>query len=105
MLFQVEPYFTSLALFDARAGRKLSENFNFDVNEEQIRGFLSSPLSDVEDGMNGDANISTNVQFPLPSELEQVSKDWIRFPKRVSLILCLTKEFCLPVYFLVSVTF
>ncbi|XP_043640417.1 dedicator of cytokinesis protein 9 isoform X1 [Drosophila teissieri] len=31
---QVEPYITSLALFDAKANRKLSENFYFNVNEQ-----------------------------------------------------------------------
>jgi len=30
---QVEPYITSLALYDAKANRKLSENFYFNVNE------------------------------------------------------------------------
>ncbi|XP_011300539.1 dedicator of cytokinesis protein 9 isoform X1 [Fopius arisanus] len=45
-LCQVEPYQTSLSLFDARQGRKLSENFYFDVNNDIVRHLMeeSSPI-------------------------------------------------------------
>lgn len=36
-LCQVEPYITSLALYDSKSGRKLTENFYFDLNEEYVR--------------------------------------------------------------------
>ncbi|XP_063975168.1 dedicator of cytokinesis protein 9 isoform X2 [Diachasmimorpha longicaudata] len=39
-LCQVEPYQTSLCLFDIRQGRKLSENFYFDVNNDIARNML-----------------------------------------------------------------
>lgn len=42
---QVEPYITSLALYDVRAGRKLTESFYFNINDEHVRDMLpSSPV-------------------------------------------------------------
>uniref|UniRef100_A0A182JHE5 Dedicator of cytokinesis protein 9 n=1 Tax=Anopheles atroparvus TaxID=41427 RepID=A0A182JHE5_ANOAO len=41
-LCQIEPYLTSVALYDARAGRKLTENFYFDLNKDHVRELLSS---------------------------------------------------------------
>ncbi|XP_070133933.1 dedicator of cytokinesis protein 9 isoform X4 [Drosophila bipectinata] len=42
---QVEPYITSLSLFDAKANRKLSENFYFNVNEQWAAQLLpNSPV-------------------------------------------------------------
>ncbi|XP_061518026.1 dedicator of cytokinesis protein 9 isoform X4 [Anopheles gambiae] len=40
-LCQIEPYLTSVALYDARAGRKLSENFYFDLNKEHVHELLT----------------------------------------------------------------
>ncbi len=37
---QVEPIFASMALFDAREKKKVSENFYFDLNPEPIRRML-----------------------------------------------------------------
>lgn len=39
-LCQLEPYLTSLALYDAKAGRKLTENFYFDLNDDHVREML-----------------------------------------------------------------
>lgn len=39
-LCQVEPYITSLALYDVRAGRKLTESFYFNINDEHVRDML-----------------------------------------------------------------
>ncbi|XP_061394284.1 dedicator of cytokinesis protein 9 isoform X1 [Musca vetustissima] len=46
-LCQVEPYITSLALYDVRAGRKLTESFYFNINDEHVRDMLpSKPVPD-----------------------------------------------------------
>ena len=37
---QIEPYITSLALYDVRAGRKLTESFYFNINDEHVRDLL-----------------------------------------------------------------
>lgn len=39
-LCQVEPYITSLALYDARNGRKLTESFYFNVNDDTVGDML-----------------------------------------------------------------
>lgn len=80
--FQVEPYFTSLALFDVRAGRKLSENFHFDINDDKIRSIFFNTHDSDESCSNGEASTVTE---PISPELEQVSPDWIQFPKQVHL--------------------
>lgn len=41
-LRQVEPYLTSLALYDAKAGRKLTENFYFDINDDCVRDLFAT---------------------------------------------------------------
>ncbi|KAK9870395.1 hypothetical protein WA026_007964 [Henosepilachna vigintioctopunctata] len=68
-LSQVEPYHTSLCLFDAKNGRKLTENFYFDVNSGSIRNMMNR--GKLED----DSNL-------LPNE---VSFEWIAFPQQALL--------------------
>lgn len=46
---EVEPIFASMAIYDAKERKKLSENFYFDMNSESIKRMLTShvPYSDV----------------------------------------------------------
>lgn len=46
---EVEPIFASMAIYDAKEKKKLSENFYFDMNSESIKRMLTShvPYSDV----------------------------------------------------------
>ena len=46
---EVEPFFASMALYDAKERKKLSENFYFDMNSEQMKRLLSPhiPYQDV----------------------------------------------------------
>jgi hypothetical protein len=74
-LFQVEPYFTTLALFDAKHGRKVTENFHFDVNHPQVQSMVPSISK------NGSEDKVDNV---LPSELQQIPEEWLVYPKQVS---------------------
>lgn len=66
-----------------RAGRKLSENFHFDINDENIRSILPNLVDNGEIDTNGDASTLNGSQTP---ELDQVSPDWIHFPKQVNFI-------------------
>ncbi|GLG92417.1 Dedicator of cytokinesis protein 9 [Gryllus bimaculatus] len=72
-LCQVEPYLTSLALFDARQGRKLTENFYFDVNHPQVRELLPSLLPHGESPVDCDS---------LAPELQHVPPEWLVYPKQ-----------------------
>lgn len=75
-LCQVEPYQTTLCLFDAKHGRKLTENFYFDVNHEIVQGMIKelSPTSIMTE---------SNENISLPEELKTVPLDWIKHPKQV----------------------
>lgn len=46
---EVEPIFASMALYDAKERKKISENFYFDMNSESIKKMLTShvPYSDI----------------------------------------------------------
>lgn len=46
---EVEPIFASMAIYDAKERKKLSENFYFDMNSESLKRMLTShvPYSDV----------------------------------------------------------
>ncbi|XP_046469333.1 dedicator of cytokinesis protein 9 isoform X6 [Neodiprion pinetum] len=74
-LCQVEPYQTTLCLFDVRNGRKLTENFHFDINNEVVRN-ISKELSPV--------GIMTEKEedVPLPEEIKSLPKEWLMYPKQ-----------------------
>lgn len=68
-LCQVEPYHTTLCLFDAKNGRKLTENFHFDVNSTSIRNTFS----------NGSSDSSCYSKLDLPQSL---SSEWLLYPRQ-----------------------
>lgn len=37
----MEPYFTTLALFDIRSGKKISEDFHFDINHDSMKNLFN----------------------------------------------------------------
>ncbi|KAH0567488.1 dedicator of cytokinesis protein 9 isoform X3 [Cotesia glomerata] len=76
-LCQVEPYYTTLSLFDARNGKKLSENFHFDINHEIVRDMVQelSPVSELTDNDKAD-------KAELPNELKNIPDKWIKYPKQ-----------------------
>ena len=53
-LQDIEPVFASMALYDAREKRKVSENFYFDMNSDTVKRMLGSHL--------GPADISTQAR-------------------------------------------
>lgn len=93
-LFQAEPYFTSVALYDAKAGRKLTENFYFDINEDIVRDMMRSndsmtngngsvKKSDSTNGVNGHS-VDYSTQ-PVPKEFDALPKNWMSRPKQAIL--------------------
>ncbi|XP_063703194.1 dedicator of cytokinesis protein 9 isoform X3 [Culicoides brevitarsis] len=64
---QLEPYFTSVALFDAKAGRKLTENFYFDINQSETRELLAV-------GKDG-------IDIPEMKTVT-VDKEWTMYPRQ-----------------------
>lgn len=88
---QAEPYFTSLALFDAKNGRKLTENFYFDLNSEHVRDMLMNNGSVTNgttetNGVNGVDKESEAIQYQvLPKEFDALPSDWLTRPKQAIL--------------------
>lgn len=74
-LCQVEPYHTTLSLFDARNGRKLTENFYFDVNNEIVR--------DIVRELSPTGIMTETEDITFPEELKSIPSDWIKYPKQV----------------------
>jgi dedicator of cytokinesis protein 9/10/11 len=64
--FQIEPYITSMALFDLKAGRKLSESFYFDLNENHAREMMHVDNQDFTSNEND----------------KEYSDEWISYPKQ-----------------------
>ncbi|GJQ82839.1 hypothetical protein Trydic_g13541 [Trypoxylus dichotomus] len=61
---QIEPYHTSLCLYDAKGGKRLTENFHFDVNDPTVHAMLSrngsgACTNGAEDGYKFPANVSS----------------------------------------------
>lgn len=73
-LSQVEPYHTTLCLFDAKSGRKLTENFHFDVNALGARALLPS----FQNGRICDENLY-HIKTDLP---ESIPLLWTMYPRQ-----------------------
>lgn len=88
-LCQIEPYFTSLALYDAKAGRKLTENFYFDLNTETARKLIQTDCCKAKKSENGTTNGIGNGNHKLiDSTLENfdnLPKNWIMYPRQAIL--------------------
>ena len=70
--FQIEPYFASLCLYDAKQGRKISEDFFFDVNEPYIRNLLPKNIS--KNRSRGTTLLPDLMHAPL---------EWLSYPRQV----------------------
>lgn len=70
-LCQIEPYYTTLFLYDAKLGKKLTENFHFDVNQANVRPFVNR----ADPGGSG-------VKTDLP---EKLSEEWLLYPRQTVL--------------------
>ncbi|XP_043189264.1 dedicator of cytokinesis protein 9-like isoform X2 [Amphibalanus amphitrite] len=68
---QIEPYFASLCLYDAKQGRKISEDFFFDVNEPYIRNLLPKSIS--KNKSRGACLLPDLTHAPL---------EWLSYPRQ-----------------------
>ena len=48
LALQVEPIFATMALYDAKEKKKISENFHFDLNSDQIKRMLDAYVTQVD---------------------------------------------------------
>lgn len=64
---QVEPYFTTLALYDVKINKKITEDFHFDVNQPHIKTIIQTLQS----------NEPADAVVDVPA-------DWLAFPRQVN---------------------
>lgn len=79
LLCQVEPYFTHLALYDARSGRKVTESFHFDLNHDAVKDLVK----DTE----CTKSLVENFSYDVKLDINQIPGDWFRSKKQVSSII------------------
>lgn len=82
-LCQIEPYMTSLALYDIKAGRKVSETFFFDLNESHAREMRHQNCTSAEK-INGTPNMK-NGKNGAPSDSSEFPLEWITYPRQAIL--------------------
>ncbi|XP_064456848.1 dedicator of cytokinesis protein 9-like isoform X3 [Ornithodoros turicata] len=71
-LCQVEPYITTMAVYDVRRMRKVSEDFYFDVNNAYLRNMLPKTLRRKSAG-------STTCNG---ASLKELGEEWLAFPRQ-----------------------
>lgn len=84
---QMEPYLTSLALYDAKAGRKITENFYFDLNSDKVRDMIQfTPLliKQLQTHLNGSTN-GTDRTHNQNGSITSFPKDFVMYPKQAIL--------------------
>lgn len=93
-LMKVEPYITTVALYDARKGVKVSEDFSFDINDmscqktlDQSDEALSSKKQDTETRRRTSSSSSNNSLQTPPStpttRSDYFEPSWLTYPKQV----------------------
>uniref|UniRef100_A0A670KC74 Dedicator of cytokinesis 8 n=1 Tax=Podarcis muralis TaxID=64176 RepID=A0A670KC74_PODMU len=62
---EIEPLFASLALYDIKERKKISENFHCDLNSEQFKGFLRSHVPCIDSSSQARSAVFS-VTYPSP---------------------------------------
>ena len=70
----IEPIFATLALYDVKSKRKVSENFHFDMNNDDLRRMLESYNDKVDESTKARACIFDISQSTSPTDLFLVVK-------------------------------
>ncbi|KAH9498544.1 Dedicator of cytokinesis protein 9 [Bulinus truncatus] len=66
-----EPFFLTFALYDAREGRKISEDFHLDPNEPEVRSMIPPDLYTTHD------RLSIGGREPTSPELNNFKVEWV----------------------------
>ncbi|XP_041973645.1 dedicator of cytokinesis protein 9 [Aricia agestis] len=77
LLCQVEPYYTRLALYDARLGRKLTEDFHFDLNHPAVRDLVKE--------VECTKTLVENFSYDVKVDVKQIPEEWFRSKRQVVL--------------------
>ncbi|XP_071951747.1 dedicator of cytokinesis protein 9-like isoform X5 [Antedon mediterranea] len=72
----MEPFFMTLALYDAKHNKKLSEDFHMDLNDEKIRQLIGREM----DIPNGSSTTSSSSSWT--PDLGKLNEDWLKYPTK-----------------------
>jgi dedicator of cytokinesis protein 9/10/11 len=81
---QIEPYITSMALYDIKAGRKLTENFFFDLNENHAREMRHHDHCNGSEKVNGTSTLKNGTKNGNGTAGEYPN-EWIMYPRQAIL--------------------
>lgn len=81
---QLEPYITSLALYDVKAGRKLTENFFFDLNDKHAKDMRQLKLSESE-SIIGTPPMKNGKKNGNHESVGEYPMEWIMYPQQAIL--------------------
>ncbi|XP_066266769.1 dedicator of cytokinesis protein 9-like isoform X2 [Branchiostoma lanceolatum] len=79
----VEPFFTTLSLYDAKENKKISEDFHFDINDVKVRQLLvrGKDAENIPNGhSNGDAQLRHGKFMPYLGKLKE---EWLQYPHQL----------------------
>lgn len=76
VLLQPEPFFLIFALYDAKDGRKISEDFHMDLNEPEIEKMIPADLMFASDRLN---NVEGKSGTP---DLNGLEEKWLTSKRR-----------------------
>lgn len=77
---QVEPFFISLSLFDIKHNRKISSDFNVDLNHSTVRHMLTNASQQL---LNGSNDCLHWIQDIIPEAMLQYPKQVKMFKRPV----------------------
>lgn len=75
LLCQVEPYFTHLAIYDARSGKKITENFHFDLNHAAVKDLVKENECTKA--------LVENFSYDVKLDVKQIPEEWFRSKRQV----------------------
>lgn len=83
-LCQVEPYITTMSVYDVRRMRKVSEDFRFDVNNAYLRNMLPKTMRRKSNSgsSNGTAAQPSPPAEPILPGISELGEEWLAFPKQ-----------------------
>jgi len=79
---QPEPFFLTFALYHAKDGKKISEDFHFDANSDMIRRMLPTEGAHMTDGASHSRPTANGT--PAGPSLAAFDMKWLELQKQVS---------------------
>merc|ERR1719300_153733 len=108
-LHDVEPVFASMALYDAKERRKVSENFYFDMNSETVKRMLSTSghlkpaditslartcVFDVSSAATGDLFLVVKLEKVLQGDMSEAIEPYIKEERNIEKVKAAAVDAC-----------